>query len=543
LSERDDFTEHPATLAQYLAILRRRKWIIIGLPVLAAVFAYVLSASQAAVYRAKAEVYFNRSGAAQISTDTPDPALGDPTRFMDNQASLATTPELARQVVEAAGIKGLDAGTFLSRASAEPAKDQDILGLSVTSPNSSEALALTNAYANQFTVYKTKLDRGAITDALRTVNLKIQKLEDQGKTGTDRYDLLVQKQDELQTDGELVAKNARVIRPASGAEKTQPTPRRDAMLGALLGAFVGLGLAFLFEAVDKRVRTEQEIGDVLGLPLLARIPRPARRLEQTHSLVMRAEPDNLDAQAFRRLRTALEFVNFEHGAQMIMVTSALPREGKTTSVANLAVALARAGRRVGLVDLDLRRPLLHKFFETGSDHGFTDVVVHRLGLERALRSVVLARRGSLARSPNNGQPPAGDAPASNGQANVDCFLNVLPAGTIPPAADEFLETAGIDEALQELRRRFDIVLVDTPPLLAVGDVMALSTKVDAIVVVTRLGILRKQLQELARQLQTCRAPVLGFILTGASRGDSYSYGYYPLGYTAQEEPELSRERT
>jgi Mrp family chromosome partitioning ATPase len=135
--------------------------------------------------------------------------------------------------------------------------------------------------------------------------------------------------------------------------------------------------------------------------------------------------------------------------------------------------------------------------------------------------------------------------ASNGRTEVECILNVLPAGSVPPAADEFLESERVSTVLKDLSERFDLVLIDAPPLLAVGDVMTLSAKVDAIVVVTRLGIHRRQLDELARQLQTCRAPVLGFVLTGASHGDSYSYGY---GYDERvldvpEEAEHLGERT
>ena len=126
------------------------------------------------------------------------------------------------------------------------------------------------------------------------------------------------------------------------------------------------------------------------------------------------------------------------------------------------------------------------------------------------------------------------------------MLHVLPAGSMPPAADEFLESERVSTVLDNLSDQFDVVLLDAPPLLAVGDVISLSTKVDAIVVVVRLGIHRRQLEELARQLHTCRAPILGFVLTGASHGDSYSYGY---GYDQRvyedvpSEAETSRERS
>jgi non-specific protein-tyrosine kinase len=232
---------------------------------------------------------------------------------------------------------------------------------------------------------------------------------------------------------------------------------------------------------------------------------------------------------------------------MIMVTSALPREGKSTTVANLAVTLARAGRRIAIADLDLRRPFLHCFFGTGNHHGFTDVVVDRVKLDRAVRPVALPGTGHLATAESaNGRPSMVRGNASNGRTDVECVLNVLPAGSIPPAADEFLERERVSTVLQDLSERFDLVLIDAPPLLAVGDVMTLSTNVDAIVVVTRLGIHRRQLEELGRQLQKCRAPSLGFVLTGASHGDSYSYGYgydQRVGEDVRQEIETPSERS
>jgi Mrp family chromosome partitioning ATPase len=315
----------------------------------------------------------------------------------------------------------------------------------------------------------------------------------------------------------------------------------------VLGAFLGLGLAFLAEALDKRVRSDQEIEEALGLPLLGRLPSPSRRLRSANNLVMLSEPRSVHAETIRKLRTSLEFVNFDRSARTIMVTSAGPREGKSTTVANLAVALARAGRRVALVDLDLRRPFLHSFFHVRGDSGITDVVVNRVELDSAIRPLALPAGAAFGKSgARNGRPPVtpGEASGSNGRSEAEGVLHLLPCGTIPPAADEFLESERVSSVLEDLSNRFDLVLVDAPPLLAVGDVMTLSTKVDAIVVVTHLGIHRRQLHELARQLQNCKASILGFVLTGVSHGDSYSYGYGydPHVYDVRQEAERRSER-
>jgi len=261
---------------------------------------------------------------------------------------------------------------------------------------------------------------------------------------------------------------------------------------------------------------------------------------------MLAEPKSVHAETFRKLRTSLEFVNFERDAKTIMLTSAGPREGKSTTVANLAVAFARAGRRVALVDLDLRRPFLHSFFNVNGNHGITDVVVERVDLDQAIRPVALPSGSARGKDQvGNGRPsPSGGPGASNGRTDAEGVLHLLPCGTIPPAADEFLESERVSLVLEELAGKFDVVLIDAPPLLAVGDAQTLSAKVDAIVVVARLGIHHRQLQEFARQLRNCRAAILGFVLTGVSHGDSYSYGYGydPHVYDARQETGRRGER-
>jgi polysaccharide biosynthesis transport protein len=523
VSTREALSARPATLTDYLRVLRRRKWIVVMLPLTAAVAAYLASTSRPSVYKATAEVYIPQSSLA-ASLGGVFVQTVDPTRYLANQATIARSPKLASRVVRAPGVPRISSGEFLGQSSAKPQVDDDFIDLSVSSRNAGDAVLLANAYAEQFVAYKTDVDSSSIDSALTKVNKQIEKLQGQansGPAGADAYNRAIQMRGQLEAFGNIMEPSVQA--KAEGAGKVSPRPQRDSILGGVLGLVLGVGLAFFAEALDKRVRSEQEIEEILGIPLLGRVPRPTRRLRKANKLVMLAEPSSVHAQTFRRLRTSLEFINFEQRARMIAVTSALPREGKSTTVANLAVALARAGRDIAVADLDLRRPFLHALFGTGSDHGFSDAVVGRVTLDQAVRPIALPSAGRLAStSSNNGRPAAA---SENGRTSVESVLSVLPAGSIPPAADEFLESQGVSLVLEELSDRFDLVLLDTPPLLAVGDVMTLSTKVDAIVVVTRLGIHRRQLEELARQLHNCRAPVLGFVLTGASHGDSYSYGY------------------
>ncbi len=235
-------------------------------------------------------------------------------------------------------------------------------------------------------------------------------------------------------------------------------------------------------------------------------------------LVMLDEPASPRAEVFRVLRTNIEFSDMEHQVRTLMVTSAVESEGKSTTVANLAVAMARAGRRVCLVDLDLRRPYVANFFGLVGAAGLTDVALGHIGLDRALHTIAVAEGGPL---------PAG----AHGVGN-EPTLDVLPSGPLPPNPGEFIESQALAAILQELRARYDIVLVDAPPMLSVGDPLALSNRVDGMVLIARMKVFRRPMaNELRRAIGAARARVLGVIVTGAEADDGYGYGYgYGYGH-------------
>ena len=390
-------------------------------------------------------------------------------------------------------------------------------------------MVLANAYAVEFARYKTELVTGRIDEELRAVKkAQAALLKKSGGTLSVAHQTLVQRQAELEVAKLKAASNTRVLAKATGAAKIQPRPRRAFLLAELLGALFALGLVFLAEALDRRVRTEDEIAQGLQLPLLGRVSEPPPSLQKSNELVMLAEPMGVHAEAFRKLRGTLEFVNFQHEAayRTIMFTSAAPREGKSTTIANLAIAVARSGRRVALIDLDLRRPSLHTFLGGSAEPGLTDVAVGREPLARAMRHLSLPTTGGLeTKVERNGRPEVSfDGP--DGQPDLDGVLHFLPCGTVPPAAGEFVASERVAALLNDLREAFDVVLVDAPPLTVVGDAMTLSAAVDAIVVVTPFGIERPLLQAVARELQNCRAAALGFVLTGAPHTGAYAYGYH-----------------
>jgi Mrp family chromosome partitioning ATPase/capsular polysaccharide biosynthesis protein len=524
------FSDRPTTVADYLAILRRRKWIVLVPPIAAALAAFLLSMGQSPLYHASAEVLVNRTTVVPEVTGI-DPSGGDPNRFLKTQASIARSPELAVRVASRSDIPGMTASRVLAESSVTPSIDSDLISIAVDDGDANVAARLANTYASEFAAFSKERATASIDQALTDLRAQLKGLADRGQTGSALYAQLLLDQSKLVTAGRLWAGNTSVLQPAVGAEKIRPRPKRNAILGFLFGGVVGLALAFLAEALDRRVRDEHEIDEALGIPLLARIPQPSRALQKTDGLVMLEEPTGAQAETFRKLRTSIEFVNPDGAARTIMVTSPVEQEGKSTTIANLAIALARGNRRVALVDLDLRRPYLSRLFHVGGRPGITDVALKRAELSDALRPIAIAT-GIQERASQNGH-----GAASNGRTGSGGLLHLLPAGTIPPMAGEMLQDERLLGVLAELASRFDIVLIDAPPLLAFGDTMTLSTRVDAIFAITRLGrVKRPILHEFARQLQNCQAKLLGYVLTGVEHSESYRYMYEAYEYYAHGTP-------
>jgi Mrp family chromosome partitioning ATPase len=217
------------------------------------------------------------------------------------------------------------------------------------------------------------------------------------------------------------------------------------------------------------------------------------------------------------LRANVDITRSEIGAKAILVTSAGEEEGKSTTAANLAVAFARAGERVVLVDLDLRRPALHRFFDLDGP-GIAEMARGKTTLEDALAAIPLVWPGSHTLPRSEG----------NGVRRVGGLLHVLAAGSMRGNVDDVLTHRVLANVLDELRRRADVVLIDSTPL-GVGDAMALTAAVDALIIVTRMDLVRRPpLRELMRILRTVPAQTLGFVATGVP--PSASYGGYAASY-------------
>jgi receptor protein-tyrosine kinase len=519
-----------SSLRDYLRVLMMRKMIVLVAAVLTPAVAIAVSLNQESLYTASADVFVKRQTLAATLSGIPDP-YEDPERFVQTQVGLARVPELARRVLEQAGARDKQVGQFLSRSEVLSKPGTDLLTFTVTDPNPALAVRLATVYGREFTRYRLQLDTEAVKRARTQVAGQIQRL---GAPSRQRaalartYAALFEREGQLRTMEALQTSNAALVHPADEARKTRPKPVRAGILGLGLGIFFGVGLAFLRHALDTRVHSAEEIGERLGLAMLGRVPVLPRHLRRGDRVAMLAEPHGFVAEAYRMLRTNLDFMNLELAARSIVFTSAVEGEGKSTTVVNLGASLALTGRRVVVVDLDLRRPFLHHFFNIENQPGLTQVALGHVTLEQAIVSVALTE--------STGPPTE----QNGNHGAVTGALEVLVAGPVPPDPGEFVGSRSLERILGELSDRADLILIDSPPLLHVGDAMILSSRADALVLVTRLAVLRRQMiRELQRLLATCPARKLGFVLNGARGGAEYGgYHYtYSSRYSGGRAPE------
>ncbi len=504
------------TLLDYFLVLRRRQWLFLAPLVLVPAVAIVLSLLTQPSYQASAQVLLNSQSVTQSLSGTQAPYV-DPARAAQTEAQLARVPEVAQKAIEVVQARDLTASELLKSSSVSASPGSDFLTFSVIDADPDRAIRLSNAYAEAFATYRHDLYTQEVERTVDAIRQRIDELEAAGLTGSALYRSLVEKEQQLTAIEALQTPTAVVVHEADEATKVGPRTVRNGLIALALGLVLGLGLAFLGDALDTRVRSVDKFREDLGLRVLGSLPPPSKQLPKA-GLVMLTAPTSHEAEPFRFLRAGFDLANRDYQARTIMVTSPVGGEGKSTTVANLAVALARVGHHVVLVDFDLRRPSLHRLFDLGDPPGLTDVELGDVALEDALRPVLVTAQDSTARNGNRASHRVGK-------------LEVLPAGHVLQDPDLLGEqpAAGI---LQSLRSRADLVLIDSAPLLPTADAIALSARVDALILVVRLNALRSSaFDNLSRTLSSSPAAKLGLVLAGAELGDAYAHYTYPSSRT------------
>ena len=343
------------------------------------------------------------------------------------------------------------------------------------------------------------------------------------------YEDLYTKLQEANVSAGIKATNITIVDPArSQAAPIRPKPTSNLGLGLLFGVFLGFASAYTIDSFDRTVSDPQEMEELTGRPVVGVIPdlrKPGRAFraprgktklarEETElaptTIWMLSHPRSNAAEAFRALRTAIMLSRAKAGPKVILITSCIPEEGKTTVSANLGAALAQHDKKVIIVEADMRRAKMKHLVGTDNEVGLSNVLTGLASWDEAITRGV--------------QLPT---------------LDVLPAGPHPPNPSEILGSTAFDELLQHLRAHYDFILIDSPPALLVTDPVLISAKVDATVWVVRAGLVtRPQLVRARHLIELNGMPVIGLVINRmSSDGAGYGYEYYGAYYGEEKSHE------
>jgi len=352
------------------------------------------------------------------------------------------------------------------------------------------------------------------------------------------YGQLRSKLQEVQIKEREQAQEVTIVRPATepGRPMNPPQTAGKTLVGILIGLTVSFVLAFVLESLDTSIGTIRDVEGYLETPVLGLIPSidpkdpnlsaaPGEEDEALDRirpfLICLLSPRSTVAEAYRSLRTNVEFLSLEKGAKAICVTSASLMEGKTTTAINLATTVAQMGKKTLLVEADLRKPFLHHAFGLPRDPGLTEVILGNKDWRECLRTVTDLMLGPL------GVDKIMTAP------NID-KLYLLTSGSIPPNPAEFLNSQRMTDLIQTFRQEFDFVIFDCPPILPVTDAAILASKTDGVLIVYRVGkIARSALKRAKTLIENVRGQVVGMVLTGLKAEISPDYEelqYYRYAY-------------
>jgi capsular exopolysaccharide synthesis family protein len=483
------------------------------------------SLRQDEAFRATSEVLLGRQNLANAVTETavPTPSGTDFVRYAETQARLAATPDLAAATLRAAGFGDESRDQLLANSTVVADQNADLLVFSVENHRAAAAVRLANAYAGQYVNYRQRLDTATLETARNDLRRRIAQLRRDGQRSSPVYADLLGKEDQLKTLQTLQTSNAAVVRRADTGVQVQPRTLRNVLFALIVGVLLAIGVVFLRESFDRRVRSVEEILDELALPLLGRSPPFQRTGRKTVTPISLDRPGSADAEAFRIVRINLEFAMLSNPLKSLMVTSAITSEGKSTTISNLAVALARAGQSVILVDLDLRRPSVAKQFGLEGRPGLTNAALGQAEIADVIHEIPLRDDE--------------DSDEASSLVRRGGALHVVPSGPLPPVASEFIGSSRLHDILDALGDRCDLLLFDAPPVLGVGDALTLGARVDAMFLVARMDLVtRPMLKELKRTLDAAPQRILGVVASASEDEHGFQYGYgYGYGLPPQDE--------
>jgi polysaccharide biosynthesis transport protein len=509
-------------LRRQIAILRAWLWLFIVSAILAGVAAFVVSGAMPKIYQAQNTLIVGQS----LTAANPDyNQLLAAQRLSQTYASVVTTRPMAQRVIDKLGLH-LSADQLLSEVKADAPANSALIYITVSDTDPGKAAQISNSLADELIAASPAI-QGKAADLQKAIQANVDSTQAEITQTQSQIDDLTAnsyrtaaQDQELQTlESRIVSLRATyaallpnlnsnssnlltIVEPAvAPLAPSSPKTLLNVILALVLGLLVAVGIAFLVEYLDDTITSSDEVQEVTGLPTLGVVPvmKGDSKRKELYRLETLLNPRSAVAETYRALRSNIEFACVDDPLRTLLVTSALPKEGKTTTAGNLAIVFAQAGRRVLLVDADLRKPGVHTLFNLPNQHGLTTLF----------------------------RDEAATVASVSQETEVD-KLRVITSGALPPNPAELLGSKRWHAILEHLKAEADLVILDSPPLQAVTDPALLAAVVDGTIYVvharrTRRGAVRQGYAALARS----GGKILGVAMNRLKQReyDQYYYAY------------------
>jgi capsular exopolysaccharide synthesis family protein len=503
-------------LLDYVAVLRRQFLLIAISMTVGLVLALVYTLMKTPTYTATAEVL------VQPPTSNDAGLRIDQLISLETEVRLVTSAPIAQLAREELDTSRSIA-ELLRHVGVESSADTYVLDVLFTDLEPQAAARGANAFAQAYLDYKTDraqeeidLQREGIENQLIEMRLRERELRrvllDSNPGSLAALDAQ-ESLDDLQVQFTILTSQLAniptfvdpgdVILPATAPRSaSSPNLVLNMLAGAFLGLFIGVVIGFVRDRADDRIRGRADLPSVLAAPVLAYVPRIARRSRDLnrHRLVVEEEPRGAAAEAYRTMRTSVLAIGRRREAKVIAIVSPGEQEGKSTTAANLAVTIAHSGQRVAIVCADLRRPRVHSIFDVPNEHGLSELLAGEIEFDEALKGADIVN------------------------------LSVLPGGQTPARPAELLQSQAMAAAIDDLRGAFDLVILDCPPILGLSDCLAIVPLADATIMVveaerTRSGAIVDAIEQLDHVGVAVEGVVLNAVRTGRG-GHHHAYGYF-----------------
>jgi succinoglycan biosynthesis transport protein ExoP len=522
-------TRETLELRDYLRVIGERFWVIPAAVVLILAVTLAVTLTATPQYRGSARLEYKKNNLEQVAFGAQAFNSTNQDREVQTGAELVKLDPVAEAAKKELGSTRTISG-LLGMITVKSRTGTNVVDIYAVGPDAVECAAVANAFADAFVLSRQTADRAPVEAAWRVVDATIRTLSreelasESGQTLRQNYEKL-RAIEAMQNGGFAVVQSATVP-----TEPFSPRPLRDSLLAVVLGLVAGVGLAFLLDYLDRGVKDEKALERALGAPVLTRVPFLAGHRRGNKEAA--GSPDFVGfskrpilLEAFRTLRSNLEFFDVEKHRSTWLITSSEPNEGKSTTAVNLALSLALSGKRVVVLDADLRRPTIHEYVGVSQSPGLSSLLAGTKRVEEALQLV----KADEFMPPSSRHRP-GETRSGLMQRNV----YLLTSGSVPPNPAELLASPRMGKLIAELAGMCDSLIIDVPPALAVSDALAIARHVDGVIVVARLGRTgRDQLHEVRELFARAKQRVVGAVAFegrrdsayGRKRGYGYAYGY------------------